>query len=140
MPRAILANIFLVSHILLLFHSSEKIYEKWSSGYCFYMNTNILGDFQICISVPLKTPFQQDISGRLLLILRKFDIQTFNSNYLNLNSNSNNLILINIVSTLYLMSRNINFAFIIMFSRLLFYSRVITRTMFSLKNLVYMSS
>ena len=22
-------------------------------GYCFYMNTNLLGDFQICISVPL---------------------------------------------------------------------------------------
>ena len=22
-------------------------------GYCFYMNTNILGDFQICIIVPL---------------------------------------------------------------------------------------
>ena len=24
------------------------------SGYCFYMNPNILGDFRICISVPLK--------------------------------------------------------------------------------------
>ena len=24
------------------------------SGFCFHMNTNILGDFQICISVPLK--------------------------------------------------------------------------------------
>ena len=24
------------------------------SGYCFYMNTNIQRDFQICISVPLK--------------------------------------------------------------------------------------
>ena len=24
------------------------------SGYCFYMHTTILGDFQICISVPLK--------------------------------------------------------------------------------------
>ena len=23
------------------------------SGYCFYMNTNLEGDFQICISVPL---------------------------------------------------------------------------------------
>ena len=23
------------------------------SGYCFYVNKNILGDFQICISVPL---------------------------------------------------------------------------------------
>ena len=25
------------------------------SGHCFYMNTNIQEDFQICISVPLKT-------------------------------------------------------------------------------------
>ena len=25
------------------------------SGYCFYMKTNTLEDFQICISVPLKT-------------------------------------------------------------------------------------
>ena len=24
------------------------------SGHCFYMNTNIHGDFQICVSVPLK--------------------------------------------------------------------------------------
>ena len=24
------------------------------SGYCFYINTNLLGDFQICISVPLR--------------------------------------------------------------------------------------
>ena len=24
------------------------------SGYCFYMNANMKGDFQICISVPLK--------------------------------------------------------------------------------------
>ena len=23
------------------------------SGYCFYMNTNLSGDFEICISVPL---------------------------------------------------------------------------------------
>ena len=72
-------------------------------------------------------------------MLRKLDIQTFNSKQLNPNSNSNNSILINIVSTLHLMSRNVDFVFIIMFSGLLFYSRVITRTMFSLKNLVYMS-
>ena len=26
--------------------------EKFS-GYCFYMSTNLKGDFQICISVPL---------------------------------------------------------------------------------------
>ena len=35
----------------------------------------------------------------------KLNIQTFNSKYLNSNSNSNNSILINIVGTLYLMSR-----------------------------------
>ena len=23
------------------------------SGYCFYMNTNVKGNFQVCISVPL---------------------------------------------------------------------------------------
>ena len=27
------------------------------SGYCFYINTNIYGDFEICISVPLKGIF-----------------------------------------------------------------------------------
>ena len=31
-----------------------RIKKATFSGYCFYMNTNILGDFQICISVPLK--------------------------------------------------------------------------------------
>ena len=72
------------------------------------MNTNILGDFQVYISVPLKIPFSQDISRQLLLIHRKFDIQTFNSKYLNPNSNSNNSVLINIVGTLYLMSRNVD--------------------------------
>ena len=25
------------------------------SGYCFYIDTNIYGDFQICISVPLSS-------------------------------------------------------------------------------------
>ena len=47
---------------------------------------------------------QQDISGRLLLILKKLNIQTFNSN---------NSILINIVGTLYLMIRNLDFVFMI---------------------------
>ena len=31
----------------------EKI--KGTSGYWFYMNTNTLGDFQLCISVPLSS-------------------------------------------------------------------------------------
>ena len=29
------------------------------SGYCFCMNTNMQGDFQICISVPLKKIYQE---------------------------------------------------------------------------------
>ena len=37
------------------------------------------------------------------------------------------------------MIKNIHFAFMIMFSGLTFYSRVITRTIFSLKKLVYIS-
>ena len=28
------------------------------SGYCFYMNTNMFKDFEICVSVPLKTKYQ----------------------------------------------------------------------------------
>ena len=43
----------------------------------------------------------------------KLNIQTFNSKYLNSNSNSNNSILINIVGTLYLMIRNLDFVFMI---------------------------
>ena len=30
-----------------------RIYNATFSGYCFYINRNIQGDFQICISVPL---------------------------------------------------------------------------------------
>ena len=37
------------------------------------------------------------------------------------------------------MSRNIDFVFMIMISGLTFYSRGITRTIFSLKNLVFIS-
>ena len=29
------------------------------SGYCFYMNTNIQGDFQICIRLPLRGHYSQ---------------------------------------------------------------------------------
>ena len=29
-------------------------------GYCFYINTNIYGDFQICISVPLMCIFNHE--------------------------------------------------------------------------------
>ena len=42
-----------------------------------------------------------DISGRLLLILRKLDIQSFNSKYLNSSPNFNDSVLINIVGTLF---------------------------------------
>ena len=37
------------------------------------------------------------------------------------------------------MSKNVDYVFMIMFLGLTFYSRVITRTIFSLKNLVYIS-
>ena len=32
------------------------------SGYCFYINTNLWGDFQICISVPLIEEYKSDFS------------------------------------------------------------------------------
>ena len=87
----------------------------------------------------IKNTFLTGYSGRLLLILRKLDIQTFNSKHINSKSNSNNSVLINFVGKLYLMSKNVDFVYMIMFSGLTFYSRVITRTIFNLKNLVYMS-
>ena len=33
-----------------------KVKNTKFSGYYFYTNTDILGDFQICISVPLRIP------------------------------------------------------------------------------------
>ena len=43
-------------------------------GYCFYTNTNIYGDFQICISVPLK--FKQDLISRPVnKICKNADVQ-----------------------------------------------------------------
>ena len=53
-----------------------------------------------------------------LLTFRKLDIQTFNSKHLNPSANSNNSVLISIVGTLYFISRNVNFVFMIMFSGL----------------------
>ena len=84
----------------------------------------------------VKNTFLTGISGRLLLILRKLDIQTSNSKHIDFKSNSNNSILISFVGKLYLMSKNVDFVFMIMFSGLIFYSRVVTRTIFSMKNLV----
>ena len=34
-----------------------KIKNAKFSGYCFYIKTNIYGDFQICVSVPLNVSF-----------------------------------------------------------------------------------
>ena len=67
----------------------------------FYWMKDFITDIFQWKSFILKTTFWQDISGRLLLMLRKLDIQTFNSKYLNSNPNSNNSILINIVGTLF---------------------------------------
>ena len=87
----------------------------------------------------VKKAFLTGYSGRLLLILRKLDIQTFCSKHINSKPSSNNSILINFAGKLYLMSKNVDYIFMIMFLGLTFYSRVITRTIFSLKNLVYIS-
>ena len=93
----------------------------------------------------VKNTFLTGYSRRLLLILRKLDIQTFNCKHINSKSYSNNWILINFVGKLYLVSKNVDFVFMIMFSGLVLmfsgscYSRVITRTIFSLKSLVYIS-
>ena len=39
----------------LLAHKLRILWIKNAkfSGYCFYMNTSVQGDFQICISIPL---------------------------------------------------------------------------------------
>ena len=87
----------------------------------------------------VKNTFLTGYSGRLLLILRKLDIQTFCSKHINSKPSSNNSILTNFAGKLYLMSKNVDYIFMIMFLGLTFYSRVITRTIFSLKNLVYIS-
>ena len=68
----------------------------------------------------VKKAFLTGYSGRLLLILRKLDIQTFNSKHINSKSNSNNSVLINFVGKLYSMSKNVDFVFMIMFSDLHF--------------------
>ena len=52
------------------------------SGYCFYMNTNLHGDFQICISVPLmsksrchfKKVFTWDLKWNFVSSWRKFKL------------------------------------------------------------------
>ena len=64
----------------------------------------------------LKTSFLTGYSGRLLLIFRKLDIQTFNSKHINSKSDSNNSILIDFVGQQYLMSINVDFVFMIMLS------------------------
>ena len=38
------------------------------SGFCFYMNLNTLGDFQICISVPLSSYIAKDSLSAVLNI------------------------------------------------------------------------
>ena len=35
-----------------------RIKDAKFSGFCFYMNTNLWGDFKICIGVPLKNCLQ----------------------------------------------------------------------------------
>ena len=55
----------------------------------------------------VKNTFLTGYSGQLLLILRKLDSQTLNSEHIKSKSNSNNSFLINFVDKLYLMSKNV---------------------------------
>ena len=59
------------------------------SGYCFYMNSNIWGDFQICISVPLSNFMQFWRISCIIQILYSFENTTtlprcLKSSFLNL--------------------------------------------------------
>ena len=58
------------------------------SEYYFYMNTSLLGDFQICISVPLSERKLERARMKIMLsaspslvFLIKFTISDFNSKY-----------------------------------------------------------
>ena len=83
------------------------------------MKDYITGTFQ-WESFYVKNTFLTGYSERLLLILRNFDTQTFNSKHINSKSNSKNSILINFAGKLYSMSKNVDFVFMIMFSGLTF--------------------
>ena len=39
-----------------IFSKSKRCFNVKSPTYCFHMKTEILADFQICISVPLRNP------------------------------------------------------------------------------------
>ena len=54
------------------------------SGYCFYMNTNIYCDFEICISAPLIVLFHLECGGNPILIIIIFGllISNLQSDYL----------------------------------------------------------
>ena len=47
------------------------------SGYCFYINTNIQGDIQICISVPLTEQFNM-LFGVMIVDNRILDLHGSN--------------------------------------------------------------
>ena len=112
---------FLGKHICrsLFSKSCGPISLKFKIKDCITDIFDIFNEF--CRNV--KNTFLQDSSRRLPLIFRKPDI--FKHLILSKFVHS-----INIVRTLYLMRRNVNF------TGLPFYSRVIIRTIFSLKNLV----
>ena len=61
---------FVKKHFIYLgAHNSKSkcCYYAKHSAYYFYVKANISEDFQICISVPSRTPFLQNTSDRLLL-------------------------------------------------------------------------
>ena len=83
----------LLSEILL----NERLNHGYFSMKKFYLkNTFLTGHLRVTASDTWKT-----------------DIQIFNYKYLNSSCNSNNSVLINIVGTLYLMIRNLDFVFMI---------------------------
>ena len=86
----------------------------------------------------VKNTFLTGYSGRLLLILRKLDSQTLNSEHIKSKSNSNNSFLINFVDKLYLMSKNV-VLFLWSCSQDLHLQPTYYKNNFSQKSLVYIS-
>ena len=50
----------LFTYLTCTYLKKEKVFNVKSSTYYFHMKMKILGDFQICISVPLTDEFYED--------------------------------------------------------------------------------
>ena len=51
------------------------------SGYCFDVNLNIWGDFQICISVPLNSTLEKELKNNGLFNISLETMTSFFSNF-----------------------------------------------------------